>query len=119
MFANRGSGGASGSGGGAFGSRSGGVGVPAGCFGSKNPAGFDRLATRSRPRIASPASCRPAFRPTRGSFVDCAAAPAARPPATAAAARNRLVMESSEDHVRLKPDTTLITAKAGHYVGHV
>src|SRR5262249_33142333 len=91
MFANRGSGGAFGSGGGPFGSRSGGVGAPAGCFGSKNPVGFERLATRSRPRIASPASCSPAFRPTRGSLVDCAPR-AARHVATAIAHRNRFII---------------------------
>ena len=71
-------GGAYGSGGGAFGGGSAGVGAPAGCFGSKNPVGFDRLATRSSPRMASPASCSPALSPTRGSLVDCAATTTAR-----------------------------------------
>src|SRR6185295_1112144 len=64
-------GGASGSGffgsGGAFGSGSGGAGLPAGAFGSKKPSGFGRLTTRSRFQAASPASCRPGLRPTRGS----------------------------------------------------
>src|SRR5262252_3299335 len=73
-FAKRGSGGAFGSGGGRFGSRSGGVGVPPGFFGSKKPAGLGMLATFSRFLMASPASRRPAFNPTRGSLVDCAAA---------------------------------------------
>src|SRR5919198_5042818 len=73
MLAKRGSGGAFGSGSGRFGSRSGGVGLPAGAFGSKNPSGRGRLAIRSMFLAASPASRKPAFRPTRGSFVAGAA----------------------------------------------
>jgi hypothetical protein len=69
MAAIFGSGGASGLGGGAFGSGSGGIGPPAGTAGSKKPSGFGMLDTFSMPRAASPASRRPPFSPTRGSFA--------------------------------------------------
>src|SRR5438093_12090354 len=52
-----------------FGGGSGGDARPAGAFGSKNPSGFGRLAIRSIFLAASPASCNPAFSPTRGSFA--------------------------------------------------
>src|SRR5262249_31064939 len=41
-------------------------------FGLKKPSGFGRLATSSRLRAADPASRKPAFRPTRGSFAAAA-----------------------------------------------
>ncbi len=47
-----------------------GLGSPAGAFGSKNPSGLGTLASNSSPRAATPASRRPAFRPTRGSGVE-------------------------------------------------
>jgi len=40
---------------------------PAGALGSKKPSGLGRLETSSMLRMADPASCRPALRPTRGS----------------------------------------------------
>ena len=69
MFANRGSGGASGSSGGRLGSRSGGVAVPAGAFGSKNPPASAGSTICSMFRAASPASRRPGLSPTRGIVV--------------------------------------------------
>src|SRR6478735_9112313 len=51
----------------AAGGVSGGVVSPAGALGSKKPSGFGRLATSSMFRMATPASRRPAFSPTRGS----------------------------------------------------
>src|SRR6266540_1217577 len=78
MLANRGSGGALGSGSGALGSRSGGVGAPAGALGSKNPSGLNSVAIRSRFFAASPASRKPGLSPMRGSFGGaglCCAAP--------------------------------------------
>ena len=69
----------------AFAGRSAGIGLPAGAFGSKKPGGFARCATSSRLRAATPASCRPAFSPTRGSLILTAAVCVARSCATAMA----------------------------------
>src|SRR5262245_37645342 len=61
---------------GELGTRSAAVGAPAGVFGSKKPSGFGNVAITSMLRAASPASWKPALRPTRGSdggvFRSCA-----------------------------------------------
>src|SRR6059058_2716224 len=105
MLTKRGSGGAFGSGSGRFGSRSGGVGLPAGAFGSKKPSGLGRLAIRSMFFAASPASRKPAFRPTRGSFVAgaagvCCAAPRATAHATSA---EKHIVRMTVDLISLTP----------------
>src|SRR5262249_39680310 len=70
---------------------SGGVGSPAGFLGSKNPAGLGMLETSSMPFAATPASCSPAFSPTRGSVLAagcCCARPCACVAITASVAQS-------------------------------
>ena len=56
-----------------------------GLAGSKNPAGFIRLASSSTPLAATPASAKPGLSAARGSVVDCAAASEVRTAAASSA----------------------------------